>query len=135
MRIHNAALGRPKRNIEIVVNPTAFDLSTPWSTKFLTQSSTVDIIEVRAANESARKNTVTMMSCTTLPPGACAKTSGRTRNVIAELPAPTALRGSSTTANTAIMTVSPAMMLMLLLARHMVAALRVVSSSFLMYTE
>ena len=92
----------------------------------------MEIIDVKAANESARKKTVTITTCTTGPPGACAKTSGRTRNVMAELPAPTALRGSSTTAKTAIITVSPAMMLMLLFARHMVAAFRVVSSSFLM---
>ena len=130
--IQSAALGNPKRKIARLVNPTACDLSTPWSTKFLTHSSTVEIIEVRAANERARKKTVTITTCTTGPPGAWANTSGRTRNVIAELPAPTALRGSSTTANTAIITVSPAIMLMLLFARHIVAALRVVSSSFLM---
>ena len=134
-RIHNAALGRPNRKMARLVNPTAFERSTPWSTKLRTHSSTVEIIEVNAAKESARKKTATISSCTTGPPGALAKTSGRTRKVIAELPPPTALRGSSTTANTAIITVRPAMMLMLLLAKHIVAAFRVVSSSLRMYTE
>ena len=78
---------------------------------------------------------VTMSSWTAGPPGALANTSGRTRKVIAELPPPTALSGSSTTANTAIMTVSPAIIEMLLLARHIVAAFSVVSSSLRMYTE
>ena len=104
----------------------------PWSTKFLTQSSTVEIIEVSAAKDNARKNIVTIANCTTGPPGACAKTSGSTRKVIALLPPLTAASGSSTTANTAIITVRPAMIEMLLFARHIVAALRVVSSSFLM---
>ena len=113
----------------MLVKPTACERSIPWSTKFRTQSSTVEIIEVRAANESARKNIATIRSCTTGPPGACAKTSGRTRKVMALLPPLTALKGSSTTAKTAIMTVKPAIIEMLLLARHIVAALRVVSSS------
>ena len=95
----------------------------------------MDIIDVSAANERARKKMETMTSWTIGPPGACAKTSGRTRNVIAELPPLTAPRGSSDTEKTAIITVRPAMMLMLLLARHIVAAFSVVSSSFLMYTE
>ena len=89
-------------------------------------------MDVRAAKDSARKKMATMASCTTGPPGAWAKTSGRTRNVIAELPPLTAPNGSEETENTAYITVSPAMMLMLLFARHIVAALRVVSSSFLM---
>ena len=133
--IQRAALGRPKRKMARPVSATDHSRSYPWSTKFLTQSSTVDIIDVRAAKESARKNTATIISCTTGPPGACANTSGRTRKVMAELPPLTAPSGSSETENTAIMTVSPAIMLMLLFARHMVAALSVVSSSFLMYTE
>ena len=95
----------------------------------------MDIIDVSAAKESARKNMATMASWTIGPPGAWAKTSGRTRKVIAELPPLTDPRGSGETENTAIITVSPAIMLMLLFARHIVAAFRVVSSSFLMYTE
>ena len=133
--IHSTALGSPNRKMAAAVNPTACERSIPWSTKLRTHSSTVDIIEVSAANESARKKTATISSWIAGPPGACANTSGRTRKVIAELPPPTALRGSSTTANTAIITVRPAMMLMLLLARHIVAAFRVVSSSLRMYTE
>ncbi len=134
-RIHRPALGRPKRKMAAPVKPTACERSTPWSTKLRTHSSTVEIIEVSAANERARKKTATIRSWVAGPPGACAKTSGSTRKVIAELPPPTALSGSSTTANTAIITVSPAMIETLLLARHIVAALRVVSSSLRMYTE
>ena len=44
----------------------------------------------------------------------------------------TAPRGSSLTEKTAIITVKPAIIEILLLARHIVAAFRVVSSSFLM---
>ena len=65
-------------------------------------------------------------------PGACAKTSGSARNVMADEPPVTVASGSGFTAKMAERTASPAMMEMLLLANPMVKALRTVSSSFRM---
>ncbi len=58
MRIQRAALGIPKRKRAPPVKPTAWLRSTPWSTKFLTHSSTVEIIDVSAANNEQENITI-----------------------------------------------------------------------------
>ena len=97
-----------------------------------THSSTVEIIEVSAAKESARKNPDIIIQAPVEPPGACAKTSGNAKKVIAEEPPVTVSRGFSDTAKIADNTVRPAIMEIELLARPIVKAFNVVSSSFLM---
>ena len=118
--------------IAIDVRSTDFSLSYPWSTKFLTHNSTVEIIEVRAANESARKNPDIIIHAPVPPPGACANTSGKARNVIAEEPPVTVSSGFADTAKIADKTVRPAMIEIELFANPIVNAFSVVSSSFLM---
>ena len=119
-------------NIATEVSNTDLSLSYPWSTKLRTHSSTVEIIEVNAANESAKKNPDIIIQAPVAPPGACAKTSGSARKVIAEEPPVTVSRGFSETAKIADNTVKPAIMDIELLARPIVKAFNVVSSSFLM---
>ena len=68
--IHMNAEGRPNKKIAAPVIATDFSRLYPWSTKFLTQSSTVEIIEVKAAKDNARKNPVIIMNGPTVPPGA-----------------------------------------------------------------
>ena len=114
---------------------TALVLSKPWSTKFLTHNSTVDIIEVNAAKDSAKKKPAIMTKEPIFPPGACAKTSGRARKVIADEPPVTVPSGSLDTAKIAHRTVKPAMIEIELFARPITKEFSATSSSFLMYTE
>ena len=127
--IARTAEGRPKMKIAAHTDNTALLRSIPWSAKFLTAISTVDIIEVTAAKVRARKNTEMRINAPILPPGAAAKTDGSEMNVIDDDPPETTAIGSAAAAKIADMTVTPAMMLMLLLARPIVNAFRVVSSS------
>ncbi len=126
------AEGSPNMNSAKPVMATDLPRSYPWSTKFRTHNSTVEIIEVIAANERARKNPAIMNNGPIGANGACANTSGKARKVIAEEPPVTVARGSGLTAKIAESTASPAMIEMLLLASPMVNALRTVSSSLLM---
>ena len=102
--------------IAIPVMITTLVLSKPWSTKFLTHNSTVDIIEVNAAKDSAKEAAI-MTKEPIFPPSACAKTSGRARKVIADEPPVTVPSGSLDTAKIAHRTVKPAMIEIELFAR------------------
>ena len=94
----------------------------------------MDIIDVKAANDRARKNPDIIMNGPIEPPGACANTSGRARKVMAEEPPVTVASGSLLTAKIDDNTASPAIIEILLFAKPMVNAFKTVSSSFLMYT-
>ena len=72
------------------------------------------------------------MNAPTAPPGACAKTSGSARKVMADEPFVTVASGSALTAKIAERTANPAIIEMLLLAKPIVNALRTVSSSLRM---